>query len=397
VSESLSPAARLLLLTAAVPPNDAALRGVLSAGVDWSELRDLAEYHNAAAIVLRQVGRDETAPTDPGYQDLRRLATLSAMRLLQLEHLLHETLDRLSAQGIEVMLLKGAALAYTAYSSFADRPMNDLDLLVRPEQADPVWTLLQTQGWTWPSARWAAGQYTTLHHLPPLLKEPGGFRLEIHREILPEGHPFRFTADALWERAQRVPSNGRVVTVPHPLHQLWHLCVHFAWSHMMHWGAWRTLRDGAAIIRRPVPWGEFVDLAGESRAATCAYWTLRLTRRLTGAAVPDQVLEALHPPRPESRLAKLERHYVSSFFPSAPGCPSIWLAQRLWEAGILPQQSGHGSARPWQVSKRWLAGSEEAAPPQPRFRTLWARLRKVPEWWTYFRRIRRLALPVNVP
>jgi putative nucleotidyltransferase-like protein len=396
MSESLSPAARLLLLTAAMPPNADAQGRLLNAGIDWDELRTLAEHENATAVVLRQLGN--VAATNPALGELRQVATVSAMRMLQLEHLLHETLDRLAGRGIDVMLLKGAALACSTYGSFADRPMGDLDILVRREQAEPVWSLLQTLGWTWPSERWAAGQYTTLHHLPPLLKEPGGFRLEVHREILPEGHPFRFSADSLWDRAVRLPVSGRVITVPHPLHQLWHLCVHFAWSHTMLWGAWRTLRDGAAIVRRgEVPWGEFVEVARESRAATCCFWTLRLTRRLTGASVPDEVLAALRPPRPEWVLDQLERHYVSNLFPSAHGCPSVWLTGRLWEAGIMPAWSGHGRARPWQVTERWLAGAEQPAAEQSRPHSIWTLLRKAPQWLTYFRRIRRFAVPVNVP
>src|SRR5438034_6898070 len=74
-------------------------------------------------------------------------------------------------------------------------------------------------------------------------------RLEIHRDLLP-GHGFRLATDAVWARARRVPANDRVVLVPHPVHQLLHVCVHFAWSHGMQWGTWRALRDVAAITHR---------------------------------------------------------------------------------------------------------------------------------------------------
>src|SRR2546427_2320391 len=43
-----------------------------------------------------------------------------------------------------------------------------------------------------------------------------------------------------------------------------------------------------------------------------------------------------------SLLERLERHYVSNLFPSKDGCPSVVLARRLWEAGMLPRWSGHG-------------------------------------------------------
>ena len=116
------------MLTAAASPNDAALRNVLSAGINWQRLCALAAHEKAASVLLRQLGRIGVDAGTSGYQDLRQLATISVMQMLQLEQLLHQTVDILAKQEIEVLLLKGAGLAYTAYSSFADRPMGDLDL-----------------------------------------------------------------------------------------------------------------------------------------------------------------------------------------------------------------------------------------------------------------------------
>jgi hypothetical protein len=389
----LAPEAQLLLLTAAVSPSDAATRRVVSTGIDWDMLCALAEHERATSIVLRELGRLDAAESASGFGDLRQRATGSLIQALHLEQLLHRTIDGLMALGIEPMLLKGAGLAYTAYASFADRPMGDLDVLVRAEQAERAWTGLQTLGWTWNSARWAAGLYVAHQHRPPLVHEPGGFRLEIHDDLLPRGHPFRFSVDALWERAQRVQRGGRVFTVPHPLHQLWHVCVHFAWSHEMEWGTWRALRDTAVLARAGhIAWPEFVDFARDTRAGTCCFWTLRLARRLAGADVPDDVLAALRPPRPAFMLEQLERHYIANLFPTGDRCPSVWLARRLWAAGVLPGRSGHGRQRPWHGSEKWITGSAQAEP-ESVGRALLARLRTVGAGLNYLRRIRRVALP----
>jgi hypothetical protein len=305
----------------------------------------------------------------------------------------------LSREGIEVLLLKGAGLACTVFRSFDDRPMGDLDLLIPPRDARRAWSLLQTQGWTWPESQWGADRYTAHQHLPPLLQDPGGARLEIHTDMLPEGHPFRMSPDTLWTQAQRLTRNGRVLTIPHPIHQLWHVCVHFAWSHEMFWGAWRALRDSAAIIHQGAfDWTEFVDLARDSRAATSCYWTLRLARHLVGAAVPVQVLAALRPPRRELWLEWLERHYVSNLFPSKDGCPSVWLTRRLWESGMVPGWSGHGTTRPWQVAERWEAGAAPSAPetihaPSSAGPGPW---RTIKAWSSYLQRLRRFVLPRDV-
>jgi hypothetical protein len=275
--------------------------------------------------------------------------------MLQLEHLLDEVLDTLVARGIDVVLLKGAALARATYGSFAERPMSDLDLLVPSDQAADAWARLVATGWTPRIAGRAPGRYAAHHHLPPLGRpDAPSARIELHRDLLPPGHGFRLAADTVRAHAQPVDIRGRRALVPHPAHTLLHVCLHFAWSHEMQWGAWRALRDVTAIATRgEVDWPDLIALARDTRGTTCCFWTLRLAHRLAGADIPDRVLAALRPPAPDAMLDLLERHYTSNLFPSEPKCPSVRLANLLWAAGIRPGWSGHGAARPWHASARW--------------------------------------------
>src|SRR5262245_66015810 len=126
-----------------MPSDDFSLRGALETGIDWQSLRDLARHERAAPVVLRALRRLGPEPSDPGFDELRKLATLSVMELMHLERLLHQVLDVLAKRRIEVMLLKGAGLAYTAYGSFANRPMGDLDVLILAESEQDAWTTLK--------------------------------------------------------------------------------------------------------------------------------------------------------------------------------------------------------------------------------------------------------------
>ena len=349
----LSREAQLLLLTAGGPSNDAPLRRLLASELDWRALGALARAEQATVIVWRRLQRLEAdrLPLDAATA-WRKLAMVSEFDSLRLEQRLHDAVEALARSGIEVMLLKGSALAYTTYVSFADRPMGDVDLLVRPEHAREAWSVLQTRGWTWPSARWPAERYTRHQHLPPLVDAQGGScRLEVHTDLLPSGHPFGLSADALWPGARTVRLDQHTARVPDPVQQLVYICIHFAWSHMMQWGSWRTFRDVEATTGRTrVSWERLVDLARDSRAATCCFWTLRLARNLVGVQVPDDVLRALRPPVPEFLLDRLERHYALQLFPTESRCPSVRLSRRLWALGIAPRWSRHGATRPWRVT-----------------------------------------------
>ncbi len=355
----LSREAQVLLLTVGGPDNVAPLRRLLDGGFNWPKLSGLAQGQKATLIVWRSLQRVGIGHIPPDVEMAwRQLAMVSEFQSLRLERLLHQAIKALARHGIDVMLLKGGALAYTTYASFRDRPMGDVDLLVIPNRAEKAWSLLQEEGWKWWSDQFPAELYQTHHHLPPLLDASASVSLEIHRALLPPGHPFRLAPETLWLRAQCITVDGEAAWVPDPLHRLLHLSIHFAWSHEMHVGTWRAFRDLATIVRGAdgdtaavegtVDWAAFVDLARESRAATCCYWTLRLARNVADALVPDEVLQALRPALPEFVLNRLECHYVLGLFPTESRCPSVRLSRRLWELGIAPGRSEHGTARPWK-------------------------------------------------
>ncbi len=249
----LSREGQLLVLTAGGPANDPEVRRLCNGELDWHRLFGLAQTENATLIVWQSLRRVGISTIPPDVETAwRQLAMVSEFQSLRLERLLHQALQALATRAIDVMLLKGSALAYTTYASFQDRPMGDVDLLVPPERAAEAWSLLQGADWKWSSDHFPADWYRTHHHLPPLYDATGAnVGLELHRAPLPPGHPFRLEPQMLWLGAKRIQVNGQAVWVPNPLYRLLHLSVHFAWSHGMRGGVWRALRDVATISGRP--------------------------------------------------------------------------------------------------------------------------------------------------
>lgn len=348
LSETLSPEAQLLFLTAGGAANDDALRAVASR-IDWPRLALIAERENAATVVTRRLVQARvTLPA--AAEPLRRLAMVAEFQQAHLELRLQETLRALRAAAIDTVLLKGAALGHTVYARFADRPMADVDLLVRPGQAMAARAVVLDAGWKASVLRAPEEAYELRHHhLPPFDDALGvGVGLELHTELFPVWHPFLLSADDVRARAREVAVGGMGAIVPDVHHMLLHASIHFVWSHVMATSGWRTFRDVEMLVRSgTMAWERFVDEAHAARAATCCYWTLRLARRLARVELPAGVLEALRPALPEVMLAALERHYAFQLLPAETLCPSERLGTLLWEAGIQPHRNGHGSIRPW--------------------------------------------------
>lgn len=327
------------------------LAALVASNPDWGLVAQLAEREKLLPVLWGYLRTHAELIPEPVRDAFRRRASSTEFRMVSTELALHKLLREFDRIGVRVMLLKGAALAATVYGSFPRRPMGDLDILVPASDAERAWEHVRGLGWT---LEYENGDefYGEFHHLAALVDpSPMKLILEIHRSMLPFGGPFTFDESALWADAVPVKLGGADAFVPSDLHQLLHLSVHFAWSHMFS-GLGRTVRDVTTLVyAHPIDWDAFVALARGAGAGTCAYWTLAISRTLAGADVPESVLEALRPRQPRWVSSVLERAYISTGLLAA--CPSIGAAQRLWSAGIQPQAAGLGAARPWTTGERF--------------------------------------------
>ena len=383
----LGPEARFLVLTAVGEANDAVMREVLGGPFDWNALCTLARKANALPVVWRSLQRlgCEVPPKTAEY--LSGAAVVSEFELLRAELRLNETIRALNDEGIRVVLLKGAAVVHTAYESFTERPMSDFDLLVEPGRIEDAQRIAQGLGWTRSRSAAPDDVYRTHHHAAPLVDTRGtGMQLELHTALVIEGHPFGLSPDLVRRRARPIQIDGCLVGVPSRAILMLHACLHFAWSHCMQTGGWRTMRDIAHLAEgRPHVWDELLQLATDARGATCCYWTLRLTRDLAGIDVPEHVLEALKPPLSETVLNRLARHFVLHLFGSEVVCPSEYVERVMWTAAIRPGWSGHRTARPWTHTHAFMRNRQATSGALLAGTTLARQVGRIPQWGRYLR------------
>ena len=309
-----------------------------------------------------------------------RLALIWTFKLKMLERRLKESLGVLSRAGIDVILLKGAALAVTTYRSFTERPMADIDLLVDPARGREAYELMQQNGWMFNSTAHPNDAWDNHHHLPPLSDTNGsGLRLEIHVAPIPPGHPFKLDFASVTSTAQRFALGGTQILVPENHVHAVHSAIHFAWSHRFESGGMNAFRDLAALESSGrFSWTRLVEVARQTGAEACCYWTVRLARSLTGLAVPEEVLRELAPPISEPFLSLLEEHFSQLVLRSERACPSVALRYRLWAFGLQDSSSVKEESLQWDAEVR-------ANPPRrPRvLRRVASHVQRVRQWSLY--------------
>ena len=117
--------------------------------IDWGRLCDAAERHQVQPLVYEAF---QSAGCENGLPDDTRSALLleyhrTGMRNTYIRERLAQILDHASRKGIEVMLLKGAVLAYGTYARPEHRGFGDVDLLIREEDFRGLREILEDFGY----------------------------------------------------------------------------------------------------------------------------------------------------------------------------------------------------------------------------------------------------------
>jgi hypothetical protein len=203
----------------------------------WDALITLAEAQSMAPLLYHHLQKAEVPLSSEFRLQLQGLILrhrqANAIRLNVLSHIL----DMLAEAGIQVLVLKGGALAPLVYVQVGLRPMSDLDLLVTDTAAQEAQNLLWQAGFR-PNTE--AQHIPSDHrHLPVLMMQQDGLTVsvEIHRQLLGGLWAQAKNPSALvWDAPLSFSLNGRPAYTLAPIHMLWHLCHH-------------TLAEPARLIR----------------------------------------------------------------------------------------------------------------------------------------------------
>lgn len=103
----------------------------------------------------------------------------------------------LAPEGIEFVLLKGAAYAAADLSCSVGRQIGDLDILVLAPDIRRAENALLNAGWEWVKSDPYDDHYyrAHMHELPPMIHKARDRMIDVHHTILPRTH--RITPDAL--------------------------------------------------------------------------------------------------------------------------------------------------------------------------------------------------------
>ncbi|MDH3728525.1 MAG: nucleotidyltransferase family protein, partial [Myxococcales bacterium] len=178
----------------------------------------------------------EVPETTPDRLQMRRRAVTSIVA----SEVVRDVAKRLEGPGIDIMPVKGALLQHWLYDDPAERAMTDVDVLVRPDQAQAAHGLLERAGYR-PIGRSSIGAFA--------MRSPLGLALDLHPELFDRARYNLPTADVFSRSSPDDGLFGAPVRLPFPLDAYAHLIGKFGSDHL-HAGSTERLDEIARMSRR---------------------------------------------------------------------------------------------------------------------------------------------------
>lgn len=263
-----------------------------------------ARFHGVVALIADTPALLDMLPDGHVHAlklEAQNLAFWELGHQVQLRALAHAC----QAEGINALVLKGTALAYSVYAKPAHRARGDTDLLVRPDDQRAVQRILQSldyRRWIEPGGEVLSCEATFAKH------DANGLEHVIDLHWHPNNHAALnkvMPHEALWDGARALPGLGDGLYMADPVEALLFACMH-RFTHLdrpievdgvAHDSAERLiwLIDVKLLAHGfdQTDWARLVSRANETGLASACATSFAAAHRLLAANIPDDVMRVL--------------------------------------------------------------------------------------------------------
>jgi hypothetical protein len=264
--------------------------------VSWGQLCDAALRHGVGPLLYAELKeRDLDDILDPPLRSLEGQYFASLARNTLIYHELGAILELLQNEGLQVILLKGAALAGTVYPRIALRPMSDVDLLIRVPDLPRVQEMLIARGYVFSADRARefdrrfGGGKTSIRQIP----YPMSIDLHWHLLEWPPGQQAVLLTEWLWSSALERTVCDIPALVLSPEAQVLHLTSHLS-KHR--WQRLLWFYDVAQVLQcyeEELDWDLILAKATKFEILKALRVTLAKAVELLAPPLPPGILERL--------------------------------------------------------------------------------------------------------
>ncbi len=266
-------------------------------GIDWNRFQALVRNHRLGPLFHRGFPPLPAIPPDV-RRDWEELFNRQLAGLVLSQNILEQVLASLAAEGIAVLVLKGAHLREAYYPHPVFRPVDDIDLLIHSGDREKAGKLLQRRDFL-------PGEETaTADKFAPA---DSSVFIEVHVNLQTAGRKnpsFEIEIDDFWENSRQTRIAGAPARVLTPDLNLLYLA-----AHLSHHGFERLIwfYDLHLIMEKEktrINWDFLIERATHYRCRSQVYYPLLMTGFFFGKPAPAGVLSRLAPTAPKKLLTR---------------------------------------------------------------------------------------------
>ena len=277
--------------------------------LDWDSFLKKARENGISAVVyskLNKIKKDCLHIHSFVFEELKKIYYMNATQNSLIFEELEKVLDTFRKAGIQVIVLKGAALAEKIYGNLALRPMTDVDLLVKKENLFSLDDQMKILGYR-PSdvsindIDFSSTYLTTLDYRSASSNSPS-FHIHWHfvnSSVPNESYIRNIKIEDIWRDAEktRIADVETLVMVPH--HLLIHLSEHaLRVTHSLSkLGLLYDISESVNSYKERLDWERLIKDSLKFDLSQMVYINLYFASRFLETKIPEYVLLRLRPKR----------------------------------------------------------------------------------------------------
>ncbi len=262
---------------------------------EWPALVAFIEYAGLAGIVLERAASTRAELPQLAMERLRLAAARTAADNLHAMHHTEPLIRAFHRDGVPVMLLKGAALIPTVYQRPDLRPMSDVDLLIRPDDAETATRLLLSEGCRAGVALLSDDFFPKYYYEAEwIIPSARPVRLDVHaRPFRPLRISRTMPDDAFWKDPRRTRLGATDVWVPRLEFLFIHLAAHLAFHGVTRLLWMYDLKRFSEVHGTTLDWRLIVESSRRWRLSAAVHRGVQGAAETLGPICPPEVLKQL--------------------------------------------------------------------------------------------------------